>query len=103
MYAIVDSGGKQYKVEEGETFRIEKIQGEIGAPVSFDKVLMFSDGATVNAGRPFVENIAVLGHIVEQNKAKKVLVFKFKRRKGYRRKQGHRQTYTAVKIDSIKA
>ncbi len=103
MYAIVDSGGKQYKVEEGEIFRIEKIQGDIGAPVSFDKVLMFSDGDTVKAGRPFVENIAVTGHIVEQNKAKKVLVFKFKRRKGYRRKQGHRQTYTAVKIDSIKA
>ena len=103
MYAIVDSGGKQYKVEEGEIFRIEKIQGDIGAPVSFDKVLMFSDGETVKAGCPFVENVAVTGHIVEQNKAKKVLVFKFKRRKGYRRKQGHRQTYTAVKIDSIKA
>jgi len=103
MYAIVDSGGKQYKIEEGETLRIEKIQGEIGALVSFDKVLMFSDGDTALAGRPFVENVAVTGHIVEQNKAKKVLVFKFKRRKGYRRKQGHRQTYTAVKIDSIKA
>ena len=103
MYAIVDSGGKQYKVEEGETFRIEKIQGDIGASVSFDKVLMFSDGETVKAGHPLVENVAVTGHIVEQNKAKKVLIFKFKRRKGFRRKNGHRQTYTAVKIDSIKA
>jgi large subunit ribosomal protein L21 len=103
MYAIVYSGGKQYKVVEGETFRVEKIQGDIGSLVSFDKVLMFSDGETVKAGQPYVENVTVTGHIVEQNKAKKVLVFKFKRRKGYRRTQGHRQTYTAVKIDAIKA
>ncbi|MBU3946986.1 MAG: 50S ribosomal protein L21 [Proteobacteria bacterium] len=101
MYAIVNSGGKQYRVEVGETFRLEKIEGDIGSTISFDKVLMFSDGETVKVGQPFVENIAVVGKIVEQDKAKKILVFKFKRRKGYRRKQGHRQPYTAVKIESI--
>ncbi|MGB5424312.1 MAG: 50S ribosomal protein L21 [Desulfobacterales bacterium] len=101
MYAVVATGGKQYKVREGEVLRVEKIPGEIGTPVSFDKVLMTSDGASVNIGQPFLENIAVSGHITEQAKAKKILVFKYKRRKRYRRKNGHRQPYTAVKIDSI--
>jgi large subunit ribosomal protein L21 len=101
MYAVVATGGKQYKVREGEVLRVEKIPGEIGTPVSFDKVLMTSDGASINIGQPFLENIAVSGHITEQAKAKKILVFKYKRRKRYRRKNGHRQPYTAVKIDSI--
>ncbi|MDL1967426.1 MAG: 50S ribosomal protein L21 [Deltaproteobacteria bacterium] len=101
MYAIVSSGGKQYKVQKGEILRVEKISGDIGAPVSFDKILMFSDGENVNIGRPVLEDISVNGHIVEQNKAKKIIVFKYKRRKKYRRKQGHRQQYTAIKIDSI--
>ena len=101
MYAVVSTGGKQYKVAEGEVLRVEKITGEVGEPVSFDKVLLFSDGENVNVGQPNLENVAVKGHIVEQGKAKKILVFKYKRRKRYRRKQGHRQQYTAVKIDSI--
>ncbi|MFY9707273.1 MAG: 50S ribosomal protein L21 [Desulfobacterales bacterium] len=101
MYAVVATGGKQYKVREGEILRVEKIPGEIGTPVSFDKVLMTSDDTSVNIGKPFLENIAVSGHITEQAKAKKILVFKYKRRKRYRRKNGHRQPYTAVKIDSI--
>lgn len=101
MYAVVSSGGKQYKVQKGEILRVEKISGDIGAPVSFDKVFMFSDGENVNIGQPVLENISVNGHIVEQDKAKKIIVFKYKRRKRYRRKQGHRQQYTAVKIDSI--
>jgi large subunit ribosomal protein L21 len=103
MYAIVATGGKQYKVREGQILRVEKIPGDIDAPVSFDKVLMYSDGEAVDIGRPVLENVAVSGHIVEQGKAKKVIVFKYKRRKRYRRKQGHRQQYTAVKIDSISA
>ena len=103
MYAVLSSGGKQYKVEEGDILRIEKISGEVGASVSFDKVLMFSDGEKVRVGTPLIDGISVSGHIVEQDKAKKILVFKYKRRKGYRRKQGHRQPYTAVKIDSITA
>lgn len=101
MYAIVNTGGKQYKVSQGDTLRVEKIPGEIGSPVSFDKVLMFSDGEDVNIGQPVLDNVAVKGHIVEQGKAKKIIVFKYKRRKRYRRKQGHRQPYTAIKIDSI--
>jgi large subunit ribosomal protein L21 len=103
MYAIVNTGGKQYKIQQGDVLRVEKIQGEVGSPVSFDKVLMFSDGENVNIGRPVLDNVAVKGHIVEQGKDKKIIVFKYKRRKRYRRKLGHRQQYTAIKIDSIEA
>ncbi len=101
MYAIIASGGKQYKIQEGEILRVEKISGELGASVSFDRVLMFSDGENVSIGTPVLDNIVVRGHIVEQGKAKKIIVFKYKKRKGYRRKQGHRQQFTGVKIDSI--
>jgi large subunit ribosomal protein L21 len=82
---------------------VEKIPGEIGNPVTFDRVLLFSDGENISIGQPVLDNVAVRGHIVEQGKAKKILVFKYKRRKGYRRKQGHRQTFTAIKIESIGA
>ena len=101
MYAIVNTGGKQYKVRQGDVLRVEKIPGEVGSPVSFDKVLMFSDGEDVSIGRPVLDNVAIKGHIVEQGKAKKIIVFKYKRRKRYRRKLGHRQPYTAIRIDSI--
>jgi len=101
MYAVVGSGGKQYRVQEGETFRIEKIPGDVGTDVAFDKVLMFSDGENVKIGQPVLDDVAVQGHIVEQGKAKKIIVFKYKRRKRYRRKQGHRQQFTAVRIDRI--
>ena len=101
MYAVVATGGKQYKVRKGQTLRVEKIPGEIGSPVSFDQVLMYSDGESIEVGQPILENVSVAGHIVEQGKAKKVIVFKYKRRKRYRRKQGHRQQYTAVTIDRI--
>jgi large subunit ribosomal protein L21 len=103
MYAIVNTGGKQYKIQQGDVLRVEKIPGEVGSPVSFDKVLMFSDGENVNIGRPVLDNVAVKGHIVEQGKDKKIIVFKYKKRKRYRRKLGHRQQYTAIKIDSIEA
>ncbi|MCK5784645.1 MAG: 50S ribosomal protein L21 [Desulfobacterales bacterium] len=101
MYAVIASGGKQYKVETGEVLRLEKIAGEVGEKISFDNVLMFSDGENVQVGQPALENVAVQGHIVEQDKAKKIIVFKYKRRKRYRRTQGHRQQFTAVQIDSI--
>jgi large subunit ribosomal protein L21 len=103
MYAIVNTGGKQYKIHPGDVLRIEKIPGEIGSSISFDKVLMFSDGKNVSIGRPHLDHVAVKGHIIEQGKAKKIIVFKYKRRKRYRRKLGHRQQYTAVKIDRIEA
>jgi len=102
MYAIISTGGKQYKVSEGETIRVEKIPGEIGDSVSFDRVLMFSNGKNLKVGQPTLDDVAVTGQIVEQGKAKKIIVFKQKRRKRYRRKQGHRQQYTALKIDTIK-
>ena len=89
MYAVVTTGGKQYKVEKGETLKIEKIPGEIGSRIDFDQILMVSDGDRVEIGQPLVE------------KHKKILVFKYKRRKRYRRKQGHRQQFTAVRIDDI--
>jgi len=103
MYAVVATGGKQYKVEEGETLRVEKIAGDVGSSVTFDRVLMISDGETVSIGQPVLDDASVEGHIVEQGKSKKIIVFKYKRRKRYRRKHGHRQQYTAVKIDSITA
>lgn len=101
MYAIVNSGGKQYKVREGEIFRVEKLPGEVGAPVTFDQVLLYSDGDNIEIGRPVLDAMKVEGRIVEQDRAKKIIVFKYKRRKRYRRKQGHRQYYTAVQVDSI--
>ena len=103
MYAVVATGGKQYRVCEGEILHVEKLDGEVGAEIAFDRVLMFSDGENVSLGQPVLDGAVVSGHIVEQGKEKKVIAFKYKRRKGYRRKVGHRQTFTAVKIDSIKA
>jgi large subunit ribosomal protein L21 len=101
MYAVVSTGGKQYKVQEGDILRIEKISGDVGTPVTFDQVLMFSDGENITIGQPLIDHITINAHIIEQGKAKKILVFKYKRRKRYRRKQGHRQQFTAVKIDTI--
>ena len=103
MYAVVATGGKQYKVQEGEILRVEKLDGEIGSEVAFDQVLMLSDGEKVQIGQPVVEGAQVKAHIVEQGRAKKIIVFKYKRRKRYRRKHGHRQPYTTVKIDAIQA
>ena len=101
MYAVISSGGKQYRVEPGDILRVEKINGEIGAPVSFDKILMFSDGENVRVGAPMLDDVSVQGRIIEQGRAKKIIVFKYKKRKRYRRKQGHRQSYTAIKIDAL--
>ncbi len=101
MYAVVTTGGKQYRVQKGETLKIEKIPGDVGSQVAFDQVLMVSDGDRVEIGQPLVENAVVNAHIVEQGKHKKILVFKYKRRKRFRRTQGHRQLFTAVKIDDI--
>jgi len=103
MYAVVNSGGKQYKVQKGEVLKVEKISGDVGSSVTFDRVLMFSDGENVSIGQPVLDSVSVEGHIVEQGKARKIIVFKYKRRKRFRRKNGHRQEFTAVLIDSIKA
>ena len=103
MYAVVAAGGKQYKVEEGDVLRIEKIPGDVGDTMTFDKVLLVADGEALTIGQPVVENASVNARIVEQDRAKKIIVFKYKRRKRYRRTQGHRQAYTAVKIEKISA
>ena len=103
MYAVVATGGKQYKVAEGDILRVEKLSGDVGTAVAFDKVLIFSDGENVKIGQPEVDGVTVHGQIVAQGKNKKILVFKYKRRKRYRRKQGHRQSFTAIRIDRIDA
>jgi large subunit ribosomal protein L21 len=90
-------------VEKDEVLRIEKIPGAVGDSVSFDQVLMFADADKVSIGQPLLKNVAVRAHIVEQDRAKKILVFKFRRRKRYRKNQGHRQAFTAVKVDAIDA
>jgi large subunit ribosomal protein L21 len=103
MYAVIKTGGKQYKVTEGDLLRVEKLEGEAGAEIAFEDVLMYSDGEKISLDGEKLDGISVKGHIVEQGREKKILVFKYKRRKGYRKMQGHRQPYTAVKIDSIDA
>ena len=103
MYAVIKTGGKQYKVEEGTVLQVEKLEQNEGDSVEFNDVLMYSDGENVTLGNPLVEKAIVTAHIVKQAKDKKVLVFKYKRRKGYRKMRGHRQFFTEIKIDSIKA
>lgn len=101
MYAIIRTGGKQYKVSEGDYLLVEKLDSEIGAEVSFD-VLMLSDGETVKVGKPLVTDASVKAEVIEHGKAKKVIVFKYKPKKNYRKKQGHRQPFTKIKITSVK-
>ena len=100
MYAVVETGGKQYRVETGQTVRVEKLEGELGSKVTLDKVLMVS-GDEPNVGNPYVDGAKVEAEIVEQHRTRKLMVFKYKRRKRYRRKSGHRQHYTALKITDI--
>jgi large subunit ribosomal protein L21 len=102
MYAVIKTGGKQYRVAEGDLLRVEKIEGEVGEAVEFDEVLMIVNGERVEIGRPIINDSKVVGEIIEQGKGKKIIVFKSKRRKGYRKKQGHRQQYTALRIKEIK-
>ncbi|MCK5010898.1 MAG: 50S ribosomal protein L21 [Deltaproteobacteria bacterium] len=102
MYAVIKTGGKQYRIVEGDLLRVEKIKGEIGEIVEFEEILVIANGERVEIGRPELSNSKVIGEIVEQGKAKKIIVFKSKRRKGYRKKQGHRQQYTVLKIKEIK-
>lgn len=103
MYAVVETGGKQYKVQSGDTVRVEKLDGEIGSEITLDKVLLAGEGESVKAGAPYVDGASVTAKIVEQHRTRKVVVFKYKRRKGYRVKRGHRQHYTALRIGEIKA
>ena len=101
MYAVIKTGGKQYRVEPGGELRFERLQGKPGENIAFDRVLLTSDGEKINIGKPYLEKTRVMGRILRHDKQKKIVVFKFKRRKGYRRKQGHRQEFTLVKIENI--
>jgi large subunit ribosomal protein L21 len=103
MYAVIQTGGKQYRVEQGEILRVEKLDAPTGAKVSFDTLLFADDGGNVRVGMPNVSGVSVDAEIVEQGLGKKITIFKYKRRKSYRRKAGHRQPYTALKINAINA
>jgi len=103
MYAVIQTGGKQYKVQPGDTVYLEKLPGHAGDSVEFDEVLLVADDQQVAVGRPHVDGAKVTGQIVEHGRGDKLIVYKFKRRKNYRRKTGHRQAYTAVKISTVTA
>ena len=102
MYAVIESCGKQYKVAEGDVVFFEKLDAEEGKKVTFDKVILVSDDKKVQVGNPYVKGIKVEGKVVSHGKGKKILVFKYKAKKNYRRTQGHRQPYTKVEITNIK-
>ena len=101
MYAIVRASGKQFRAEKGKTIRLPLMDAEAGAKITFDEVLLSSDGQTIKAGTPLVSGAKVVGEVVGVGKEPKIYVFKFKRRKNYRRKTGHRQKYTEVRITDL--
>lgn len=102
MYAIIKTGGKQYRAEPGKTIRIPSLVGEPGAKVTFSEVVLGADGDRVEVGVPMLNGASVTGEIVKHGRGDKIVVFKFKRRKNYARKQGHRQGFTEVRINDIK-
>ena len=103
MYAVIKTGGKQYRVEQGSTIRVEKLPGDKGTQVELGEVLLVGDGENVKVGQPVVAGAKVTAEIVGQVLGQKLLIFKFRRRKAYRKKNGHRQQYTAIKITGIQA
>jgi len=103
MFAVFQSGGKQHRVTEGDVVRLELLDSEPGKEVVFDKVLMVADGEEVNVGAPFLDGGAVKAEVLKSERDKKISILKFRRRKNYMRRQGHRQWFTEVKITSIKA
>ena len=103
MYAIIESCGKQYKVAEGDVVFFEKLDEEEGKKVTFDQVVLVSDDGKIEVGAPYVKGVKVEGKVVAHGKGKKILVYKYKAKKNYRRTQGHRQPYTKVEITAIKS
>ena len=101
MFAVIRTGGKQYKVKEGDIIKIEKLVGEEGDSVELEEVLLIGDTSGTTIGKPLVPNAKVVCSVIGQGKSKKVVIFKAKRRKGYQKKQGHRQRYTCLKINQI--
>ena len=103
MYAIIKTGGKQYKVAEGDTIYVEKLDANVDDAVTFDQVLTVVTDGGVTVGKPLVDGAKVTGKVIDQGKEKKILVFKYKAKSNYRRRQGHRQPYTKVSIEKIEA
>jgi large subunit ribosomal protein L21 len=101
MYAIIKTGGKQYRVESGEQLRVEALAADVGAAISFEEVLMVGEGDAVKVGAPFVSGAKVKATVVSHGRGEKVRIFKMRRRKHYQRSQGHRQSYTELRIDDI--
>lgn len=101
MYAIIETGGKQYKVSEGDVIKVEKLAVEAGTAYAFDKVLVVSGDNGISVGAPYVEGAKVAATVIGDGKAKKVIIYKYKSKKGFHKKKGHRQPYTMLKIDSI--
>ena len=101
MYAVIQTGGKQYRVKSGEQVKVEMLPAEVGAAVSFDRVLMLGEGDGVRVGAPFVDGAKVKATVVAQGRGEKVRIFKLRRRKHYAKTQGHRQAFTEVRIDEI--
>ncbi len=102
MYAVIRTGGKQYRVAQGDKLRVEKLLGDVGTSVTFDEVLLVGEGDGIKLGQPLVAGAKVEAKITAQDRDKKIIVFKFRRRKNYRRKAGHRQPFTALEITNIK-
>ncbi len=102
MYAIIRTGGKQYRVQQGEVVRLERIPGDVGATVTLGEVLLVGGDGEPRLGGPTVEGASVVGTVVEQGRDAKIRVFKYKKRKHYRRTRGHRQSFTAVRIDAVR-
>lgn len=101
MYAVVKTGGKQYQVSPGDTIQVEKLEGNQGDAVQLQEVLLLADGEAITLGRPLIEGAVVSAEILDQDRHRKVIIYKYKRRKRYRRKAGHRQPFTALKITGI--
>ena len=101
MYAVIQTGGKQYRVKSGEQLKVELLAAEVGATVSFDRVLMLGEGDGVRVGAPFLDGAAVKATVVSQGRGEKIRIFKLRRRKHYAKTQGHRQGFTEVRIDEI--
>ncbi len=103
MYAVIKTGGKQYRVSAGETLKIETVAGDVGSAVVLDKVLMVGEGDKVTVGKPLISGASVKATIVSHGRGEKVKIFKMRRRKHYQKHQGHRQNYTEIRIDGISA
>ena len=101
MYAVIETGGKQYRVQEGDVLNVEKLNAEAGEKIEFTKVLALSDDNGLTVGKPYIENAKVEAEVVANGKAQKVIIFKYKSKKDYRKKQGHRQPFTTVEIKSL--